>query len=98
MCDESVSFLAGESADLRVDAAQPQWRRRALDGSWIEVRLHAGELIVLAFEAQRRAGCEGGEDGAQCVDVVAHATHRFAPWHRVAALDVLFDLGAEAEL
>ena len=41
---------------------------------------------------------KGLPDGSQRLDVVAHARDRLGPRHRIPPLDVLLDLGSEAEL
>ena len=95
-------YRAGDSIEewfeaARLDGTLPpgELHRAALD----EVNAEVKALVDLAESiGVPLAGGERVPDGAQRLDVVAHAADGFGPRHREPALDVLSDLRAEAQL
>ncbi len=63
----------------------------------VEKGRHQCVRVEVALEVERGPGSPGVPDRADREDELTHARGRFRPLHRVTALDVGLDLGAETE-
>ncbi|CAB5009309.1 unannotated protein [freshwater metagenome] len=99
MRDEPDGALTRELTDQGVDPTEPDLGcGDRFVGARVEVWLQPRESIVGAFVVHPLAGAERVEEGAEHIDVLAKARHRCGPRHAIAILDVLSDLGADAQL
>ena len=97
MAHHPVSDFARKRRHAGADRPEMDRDPRVFDGTGVEEGLHAGELVVLAFEVQRSPFLPAGKNGAQRLDVLAHPRHGCRPWRAVAPHDVSAHLGPQAE-
>ncbi|MNZ65834.1 hypothetical protein D3C78_840350 [compost metagenome] len=94
---DAIGLLADQLEHLRAYRAEHEGDIRRVDGTGIEEWLQAGEAVVLADIVQRLPGTEAVEDGAHRLQVLAHPGGGRQPARRIAILDVLLDLRAQAQ-
>ena len=94
---DAVGDLAGDLAHVRVDRGELDRDLGMLDRRRREQRHHQAELVMLAPEIELGPVLPALPDRPQRADIFAHPRAGRRPLHAVAALDMAFDLGAEAQ-
>ncbi len=97
MGQQPVGHLTGDLGHQRTHRRQEDGRVAERVGARVEHRGHEGVTVVLPPEAETAAVGPAGPDGAHGQDELAHPRGRVRPGHRIALLDMGFDLAPEAQ-
>ena len=94
---QAMASLARQTADVSIVAGQENGNLRIRYRARIEKRRHKSKLIILAAVAQTRVSLKGVPDGAQTLDVLAHASGGVAPGFAVGPPNMRRNMAAQAK-